>query len=271
MNGATNIPKPSSIGVFPGRLPRHVAIIMDGNGRWATRHGRPRSKGHRAGAKAARAIIEHAARLGLEQLTLYSFSVENWRRPAAEVGQLMGLYLEYLVRYRKMLLNNNMRFRQIGRREGLPADVCRELDATSAATKDNTGTLLCLAVNYGARAEIVDAGRRICEKVRTGRLAPEAVDEQVVNEHLYTVGMPDPDLLIRTAGEMRLSNFLLWQISYAELYVTDVYWPEFTPALFDEALGSYAARRRRFGGLDPGNSAAGVLEESSSSPGRSSR
>ena len=233
-------------------MPRHVAIIMDGNGRWAKRRGKPRTEGHRAGAIAAREIVEHCARLGLKQLTLYSFSIENWSRPADEVNTLMRLYIEYLISERPVMLKNNIRFRQIGRRDGLPPDVLEELDRTIAALDHNTGMTLCLAVNYGSRAEIADAVRSIARKVQAGTLDINAIDEQTVSDHLYTAGMPDPDLLIRTAGEMRVSNYLLWQISYAELFVTDVCWPDFTAAEFDRALADYARRERRFGGLTPG-------------------
>ncbi len=233
------------------RMPNHVAVIMDGNGRWARRRGKPRTEGHRAGAVAARAIIEHCARLKLKQLTLYSFSIENWSRPAEEVNTLMRLYIEYLISQRPVMLKNNIRFRQIGRREGLPPDVLEELDRTIAALDHNTGMTLCLAVNYGSRAEITDAVRAIARKVQAGALHPDAITEETIAGNLYTAGMSDPDLLIRTAGEMRVSNYLLWQISYAELYVTDVCWPDFTEAEFDRALADYAKRERRFGGLGP--------------------
>ena len=231
------------------RLPKHVAVIMDGNGRWARRRGQPRTEGHRAGAVTARKIVEHAARLGLKQLTLYSFSVENWSRPATEVNTLMRLYIDYLISERPVMLKNNIRFRQIGRREGLPPAVLEELDRTIAALDGNTGMTLCLAVNYGSRLEITDAVRAITHKVQAGLLNADAITEQTIAQHLYTAGMPDPDLLIRTAGEMRVSNYLLWQISYAELFVTEVCWPDFTEAEFDLALADYARRERRFGGL----------------------
>jgi len=248
----------------PDRLPRHVAIIMDGNGRWARQQGLPRFAGHRAGAKSVRLIVEECARLhdaaakaghneALQQLTLYSFSTENWNRPAAEVTLLMDLYVEYMRSQRQLLIDNNIQFAQIGRREGLPALVLEELAGTLAATKHNTGMTLCLAINYGSRTEITDAVRRLAADVRAGRLAPEAVTEQAIADRLYTAGMPDPDLLIRTAGEMRISNYLLWQISYAELYVTDIFWPEFSIPELHKALANFAARNRRFGGLDPAN------------------
>jgi undecaprenyl diphosphate synthase len=236
--------------VAVSRMPEHVAVIMDGNGRWARRRGKPRTEGHRAGAIAAREIVEHCASLGLKQLTLYSFSIENWSRPADEVNTLMRLYIDYLISERPVMLKNNIRFRQIGRREGLPPEVLEELDHTIAALDDNTGMTLCLAVNYGSRAEITDAVRAIAEQVRAGTLRAHEINEQTIASHLYTAGMPDPDLLIRTAGEMRVSNYLLWQISYAELFVTDVCWPDFTAAEFDRALADYARRERRFGGLN---------------------
>ncbi|MGC8624690.1 MAG: polyprenyl diphosphate synthase, partial [Phycisphaerae bacterium] len=225
---STHLPHSESEKILVPRLPGHVAVIMDGNGRWARRRGKPRTEGHRAGAVAAREIVEHAARLGLKQLTLYSFSVENWSRPAAEVNTLMRLYIDYLISERPVMLKNNIRFRQIGRREGLPPAVLEELDRTIAALDQNTGMTLCLAVNYGSRAEITDAVRAIARKVQAGILPADAINEETIAQHLYTAAMPDPDLLIRTAGEMRVSNYLLWQISYAELFVTDVYWPDFT-------------------------------------------
>lgn len=232
-------------------MPKHIAIIMDGNGRWAKRQGKERTFGHRAGARTAREIIEHCARLKLQQLTLYSFSIENWSRPAAEINELMHLYAQYLVSERDLMARNNIRFRQIGRREGLPDEVLRQIDETVARLDQNTGMTLCLAVNYGARTEITDAVREIAREVQAGRLNPEDIEPGIIQGHLYTAGMPDPDLLIRTAGEMRLSNYLLWQISYAELYVTDVCWPEFRAADLDQAIAAYSKRQRRFGGLEP--------------------
>jgi undecaprenyl diphosphate synthase len=255
-------PSRSILPLPPERLPRHVAIIMDGNGRWARQRGLPRFAGHRAGAKTVRVIVEECARLhdaaanagtprGLEQLTLYSFSTENWNRPAEEVNLLMDLYVEYMRSQRQLLIDNNIQFAQIGRREGLPAQVLEELARTLDVTKNNTGLRLCLAINYGSRGEITDAVRRIAEEVRQGRLAPDAVTEETITGRLYTAGMPDPDLLIRTAGEMRVSNYLLWQISYAELYVTQVFWPEFSTEELHKALADFGGRNRRFGGLDP--------------------
>jgi undecaprenyl diphosphate synthase len=240
-------------GVALARLPAHVAIIMDGNGRWARARGLPRFAGHRAGAKSVRLIVEECARVGLKQLTLYSFSTENWNRPAEEVAMLMDLYVEYMRSQRQLLIENNIQFVQIGRREGLPAPVLAELENTLAATKSNTGMTLCLAINYGSRGEITDAVRAIAGKVKSGKLSPEQISEQTIADHLYTAGMPDPDLLIRTAGEMRISNYLLWQISYAELYVTETSWPEFSVEELYKALRDYAGRNRRFGGVDHSN------------------
>ncbi len=238
-----------ALGLPPEALPRHVAIIMDGNGRWAQRRGLPRIAGHEAGARNVREIVTHCARLGVGCLTLYGFSVENWKRPAEEVAHLMDLYIRYLIRERDEIMANDIRLVQIGRREGLPADVLAELDGTVGLSRDNRGMTLCLAINYGARAELADAVRTLAGRVASGALAPEAIDERAISDALYTRGLPDPDLLIRTAGEMRVSNFLLWQISYAELYVTDVCWPDFNRDALDAALRTYAGRERRFGGV----------------------
>lgn len=236
--------------VSDDRFPRSVAVIMDGNGRWAQGRGLPRSAGHRAGAKVVGKIVTEAARLGLEALTLYSFSIENWRRPREEVNELMGLYAEYLVNERPTVMSHNARLRHLGRREGLPDIVLRELDESLRVSRNNTGMHLCLALNYGSRTEIIDAVRRIASRAASGEITPDQIDQQVFSDSLDTAGVPDPDLLIRTAGEMRLSNFLLWQVSYAELYVSDVFFPDFDEAEFRKAILSYADRHRRFGGLD---------------------
>jgi undecaprenyl diphosphate synthase len=233
------------------RLPRHVAIIMDGNGRWARQRGLPRIEGHRHGVASVRRITEECARLGIGQLTLYCLSSENWRRPQAELTFLMHLLEQYMIEERALLMRENVRVSVIGRRDGLSAATLAELDKTVAMCGGNDGLRLCLAVNYGARSEIVEAARRLAREARSGGLDPEAIDEQVFAARLDTAGMPDPDLLIRTAGEMRLSNFLLWQISYAELWVTDALWPDFDERLLAEALAAYALRDRRFGGLSP--------------------
>jgi len=229
------------------RMPRHVAIIMDGNGRWAKQRGMERVKGHEAGAANVREIVTHCARLGIECLTLYSFSIENWNRPPQEIAHLMDLYVRYLIKERTEIMDNDVRLVQIGRRAGLPPPVLRELDETAALSRDNKGMTLCLALNYGSRTEIVDAVRKIAERVAGGTLAPRDIDERTISDSLYTAGLPDPDLLIRTAGEMRVSNYLLWQISYAELYVSEAFWPDFHKAELNAALAAYAKRERRFG------------------------
>jgi undecaprenyl diphosphate synthase len=236
-------------GVPRERLPRHIAVIMDGNGRWALNRGLPRIEGHRAGARAVRAVVTECARLGLGVLTLYSFSLENWKRPADEVGALMELCLEYLINERSELLENNIRFVRLGRRDGLPREVLEQLDQCEAATARCTGLTLALALNYGSRAEIADAVRAIARDVRSGRLAPEDITEASISARLYTAGLPDPDLLIRTAGEFRLSNYLLWQLSYAELHVTETLWPDFDVPDLHAAIRDFAGRQRRYGGL----------------------
>jgi undecaprenyl diphosphate synthase len=230
-------------------LPRHVAIIMDGNGRWARRQGLPRVAGHQEGARTVRAIVTECARLKLGALTLYSFSSENWKRPAEEVSFLMDLYVAYLQSELPTMMKNDVRFGQIGRRAGLAPRVLEEVDKVIAATAGNRGLRLNLAINYGSRAEITDAVRAIAAKVRAGQLEAGQIEEETIADHLYTAGLPDPDLLIRTAGEVRLSNYLLWQLSYAEFYVSDVCWPEFTVAHLHEALRAYAGRRRKFGAV----------------------
>jgi undecaprenyl diphosphate synthase len=230
-------------------LPRHIAIIMDGNGRWAAERDLPRIEGHASGAKVVREIVTECARLGLEALTLYSFSSENWSRPKDEIDFLMELYAHYLVAEREEILDNNIRFMQVGRREGLPDSVLKELDTTAELSRHNDGLKLCLALNYGSRAEIVDAVRRIAAKVKSGQLEPSEITERLIDLSLYTAGMVDPDLLIRTAGELRISNFLLWQVSYAEFYVEPVCWPDFTVAHLHKAIKEFARRDRRYGGL----------------------
>jgi undecaprenyl diphosphate synthase len=239
----------AAAGLRPEQLPRHVAIIMDGNGRWAQNRGKPRIVGHRRGIQSVRAVVEEGCRLGLDQLTLYCLSVENWKRPPRELMFLMRLLRHFLVAERAELMDQNVRLSMIGRREGLPPEVLRELDMTVRQTGGNTGMTLCLAINYGGRTEIADAARRMAEDVRSGALDPEGVDEARFASYLTTAGMPDPDLLIRTAGELRVSNFLLWQISYAELWVTDVLWPDFRGDDLLAACCAYAARQRKFGGL----------------------
>jgi undecaprenyl diphosphate synthase len=236
-------------GLDPARLPRHVAVIMDGNGRWAQQRGLPRIEGHRRGVQSVRSTIEESCRLGIGQLTLYCLSTENWKRPQEELDFLMTLLREYLILERAEIMDQNIRFTVIGRREGLPPDVLTEMDENIRVSRKNTGTVLCLAINYSGRTEMVDAVRTLAERAKRGELRPEDIDEAVVNEALYTAGMSDPDLLIRTAGEMRVSNFLLWQISYAELWVTPKCWPDFDEETLRAALRDYGQRERRFGGL----------------------
>jgi len=239
----------AELGLVREKLPRHVAIIMDGNGRWARRQGLPRIEGHRRGVQSVRTVVEESCRLGLEQLTLYCLSVENWKRPRAELEFLMLLLEQYLREERQEILEQNIRFTAIGRLDALPARVRKELAINQEVSRQNTGLVLCLALNYGGRTEITDAVRELARQVREGTLDPEAITEETISNALYTAGMPDPDLLIRTSGEMRISNFLLWQISYAELHITSKCWPEFTREDFHAALRDYAQRQRRFGGL----------------------
>lgn len=236
-------------GLDPARLPDHVAIIMDGNGRWAERRDLPRVEGHRKGVKAVRSTIEECCRLGVGQLTLYCLSSENWKRPKLELDFLMALLQQYLIQERAEIMEQNIRFTMIGRRDGLTPEVLHELDENIRLSADNTGMVLCLAINYGARIEIVDAVRKLASEAKAGKLDPDKIDEAAISDALYTSGMSDPDLLIRTAGEMRVSNFLLWQISYAELWVTEKCWPDFDRATLHRALRDYAGRERRFGGL----------------------
>jgi undecaprenyl diphosphate synthase len=227
------------------RLPTHIAIIMDGNGRWAAKRHLPRVEGHQAGINAVKDVVETSARLGIQVLTLYAFSVENWKRPRAEVSTLMRLLKHYLKVELRTLLENNIRFSVIGRDEELAADVRRALEQAAARTRSNTGMLFNIALNYGGRAEIVDAVRRVLG----ARLRPEELDERRFAEFLYTAGQPDPDLLIRTSGELRVSNFLLWQIAYAEIWVTDTLWPDFRRGHLLEAILAYQQRDRRYGGI----------------------
>ncbi len=229
--------------------PKHIAIIMDGNGRWAQQKGLPRIEGHRRGVTSVRRTVEDAAKLGIDQLTLFCLSSENWKRPQEELDFLMHLLGQYMIEERSLLLEQNIQVGMIGRREGIPQSVLSEMDKTIKMCSQNNGTRLCLAINYGGRGEVVDAVRRITERVLAGDVAVEEIDETMVSANLYTHGMPDPDLLIRTAGEMRISNFLLWQISYAELWVTDKCWPEFRPTDLHVAIQDFATRDRRFGGL----------------------
>lgn len=230
-------------------LPRHIAIIMDGNGRWAQQRDLPRIDGHRQGVSSVRQVTEHAARLGIEQLTLYCLSSENWRRPQQEIDFLMLLLKQYMVEERDLLLRERIQLAMIGDRSALPTATLAAIDETIELCAENTGMRLCLAINYGGRAEITAAARALAQQVAEGKCAPDTITEASLEAHLETAGMPDPDLLIRTADEMRISNFLLWQISYAEIWVTPVAWPEFTTTHLDQAISAFQSRERRFGGL----------------------
>lgn len=232
-----------------GRLPRHVAVIMDGNGRWAKLRHKRRVEGHRAGIQAVRDTVETSARIGLEVLTLYAFSIENWKRPQTEVSTLMGLLKRYLRSELDTLLTNDIRFRVLGRAHELPTDVQDELARAEERTAGNGGLSFNIALNYGGRAEITDAVRHLFEELLQDGRDPSKIDERSLASHLYTAGQPDPDLLIRTSGELRISNFLLWQIAYAEIWVTDVLWPDFRRRHLLQAIGDYQKRDRRYGGI----------------------
>ncbi len=231
------------------RMPKHVAVIMDGNGRWAQARGLPRVEGHRRGAKSVQRILEACGELAIPYLTLYCFSNENWKRPKDELSFLMGLLKTYLIQERPTLIKNDIRLVIIGRREGIPDDVLFEMDQSVEQSKNGKSLTLCLAINYGSRQEIVDAVRSIVKDVQSGLVDPAAIDEMLIASHLYTTGIPDPDLLIRTSGEMRISNYLLWQISYSEIWITEKSWPEFDKDDLIQAISDYNKRDRRFGGL----------------------
>jgi len=235
------------LGLKPQQMPRHIAIIMDGNGRWAQKRGLHRAQGHREGGKTVERIAQCCVELGIDCLTLYSFSMENWERPKAEVDALMKLYARYLVEIRPRLVDNDVRLVHLGRAAELPESVRTELTKTIEMTRNNTGMKLALALNYSGRVEITDAVRQIARQYKAGKLRLDEIDQHCISQHLYTAGLPDPDLLIRTANEMRISNFLLWQISYSEFYVTKTLWPDFTRAHLIRAIRAYAKRERRFG------------------------
>ncbi len=234
---------------LPDNLPRHVAIIMDGNGRWARQRGLPRVEGHRAGFETARTIAECCRDWHIPVLTLYAFSTENWKRPAAEVRFLMSNLRKFLRERRKEFVEKDVSLRAVGELDGLPKGVQSELRRTIRATAEGNALTVVLALNYGARLEIVEAARQLARKARDGALNPDQIDEETFKAHLWTADLPDPDLMIRTGGERRLSNFLLWQLQYSELYVTETYWPDFAEDAFLQALQDYAGRERRFGGL----------------------
>jgi undecaprenyl diphosphate synthase len=239
------------LGLITRQVPRHIAIIMDGNGRWARKKNLPRVEGHRQGAKTVEKIAQDCVDFGIEFLTLYSFSIENWKRPKTEVNSLMHIYTQYLIEIRPTLMKNNVKLIHLGRLAQLPLDVQKELTETIELTTNNTGMKLALALNYSGRAEIIDAAKKIAQKYKKGQLNLKDIDEQCISRHLYTADMSEPDLLIRTANEMRISNFLLWQISYSEFYVTKTLWPDFKKSDLEKAILAYAKRDRRFGDIRP--------------------
>lgn len=247
--GIKRIPPNESFKISRQNLPRHIAIIMDGNGRWAKSRGLPRALGHRAGVESLREIVETCAELGIQYLTVYAFSTENWKRPQQEVNTLMNLLTEYLQKELAELHRKNVRINPIGRINELPEQAQSELARAVRVTQANQGIILNLALNYGGRAEIVDMVRSICHKMTHGEIKLDDINEQLVEANLYTGNIPDPDLLIRPSGELRVSNFLLWQIAYAELWVTNVNWPEFRKQHLYQALQDYQTRERRFGGI----------------------
>jgi undecaprenyl diphosphate synthase len=230
--------------------PRHIAIIMDGNGRWAQNRGLPRIEGHRRGVGTVRMISETATEVGIDTVTLYCLSSENWKRPQQELDFLMHLLEQYLIEERRTIMEQGLRLQVIGRRDRLPQAVLEEMNRTIQMSAANRGTRLVLAIDYGGRDEIAKVVREVAAKVRDGTLQLETINEQTVNDHLYTAGLPEVDLMIRTGGDMRVSNFLLWQLSYAELWITETCWPEFTRRDFLDAIGDFSSRQRRFGGLN---------------------
>ncbi len=239
---------PESNSLLP--MPKHVAVIMDGNGRWAKQRGLERTDGHREGAKTVRKIVTRSRELGIGYLTLYAFSSQNWSRPRAEVRELMGLLVEFCHKERKLLLDKDIRFRVIGERGRMPLAARKAAEVLEKATRSNTSMQLVIALSYGGREEIVEASKALARRVRTGELDPEDINESMISANLWTSDMPDPDLIVRTSGELRLSNFLLWQAAYTELYVDECYWPDFDEAAFDNALHVYRSRERRYGGVE---------------------
>ncbi|MEM7476702.1 MAG: isoprenyl transferase [Planctomycetota bacterium] len=253
----------ASVAKIPlGQRPKHIAVIMDGNGRWAQQQGLERIEGHVRGVETVRDIMNACNDFGISVLSLYCFSSENWKRPEPELEFLMSLLTRYLIGERETLVKNNLRVRIIGRRDGLPEKVQQEIEETIQACEECDGMTLCLAINYGSRREIVDSIQDIAQRVKVGVMDPSDINETTVSDSLQTAGLPDPDLLIRTSGELRISNFLLWQISYAEIWVTSTLWPAFNKAKLAEAICDFSRRKRRFGGLDPRK--ANVAEENRS-------
>lgn len=233
----------------PSRIPRHVAIIMDGNGRWALRRGMPRAYGHRAGVESLRDVVRASSEIGLRVLTVYAFSTENWKRPQEEIDVLMNLLVEYLHKELEELCRNNVRVRAIGKIDDLPAHARKAVATAHERTKDNNGLILNIALNYGGRTELVEAVRAISSKVARNEISPDEICQEIISQHLYTAGQPDPDLLIRPSGDYRVSNFLLWQLAYTEFWLTDVMWPDFRRIHLFKALVDFQRRNRRFGGL----------------------
>lgn len=238
-----------TVDIDTSALPRHIGIIMDGNGRWAKKRGLPRSAGHKAGAESLKKIITEANNLGVEYITVYAFSTENWKRPKEEVDYLMGLLMDYLINAEKTLAGENVVIRAIGSRKELSEEMQRQIVKTEEFTKNNTGIVMNIALNYGGREEILHAVKDISRAVKAGEISADDISERNISDALYTVGQPDVDLLIRTSGEMRLSNFMLWQVSYAEMWFTDKLWPDFKPADLRKAIYDFQNRGRRFGGV----------------------
>jgi len=232
------------------KLPKHIAIIMDGNGRWAQARGLTRADGHREGCHAVRKAVTEAAKLGIKCVTLYSFSTENWNRPQEEIDILMKLYQQYLIAERPTIMDNNIRLRHIGMEDRLPQFVIDELKKTEEMSAGNKGMHLCLALNYSGRSELTCAMKAIARKIKNGEITPDEITEEMISDHNFTAGLPDPDLIVRTSGEYRISNFLIWQGAYAEIVVTDTHWPDYDETLLRENIQAYAKRKRRYGGLD---------------------
>ena len=237
-------------GIDPDQMPRHVAIIMDGNGRWATLKGKQRYEGHRQGSRIVERVVQHGVSIGLECMTLYAFSAQNWKRPRNEISFLMQLYTRYLASIRATLKRHNVRLIHLGNSEQLPKKVMKELNKTIEESADNTGMVLGMALNYGSREEIVFAVQKIAQEYKDEKISLDQINPDSISSHLDTAGLPDPDLLIRTSNEMRISNFLLWQISYSEFYVTETLWPDFSPKDLDDAVIAYAGRSRRMGDVE---------------------
>ena len=241
--------KINDLDIDMNNLPRHIGIIMDGNGRWAKKRGLPRSAGHKAGAEGLKKIVTEANKLGVEYITVYAFSTENWKRPKAEVDFLMDLLMDYLINAEKTLAGENVRIRAIGSRKELSEEMCRQIEKTENLTKDRDGIVMNIALNYGGREELVNATKELCQLVKDGELDPDSVDEAHIQNHLYTANQPDVDLLIRTSGELRLSNFMLWQVSYAEMVFVKKAWPDFKPRDLHDCIKMYQGRGRRFGAV----------------------